>query len=425
MFAFIAYLSLPADPPENPLLAAIRAKDVVKVRGLLRGGADPNAREVRRIPTNLQDNIEGGRTEPGDTALILATEKGSIEIMRMLLGRGAKVDLPGVMGETALFSAVRWRNLAAATFLLDHRANPNLLSGYGDPPLIHAASMGDVKMAKLLLDRGAKVDGGMGWSPLLMASYNGGIEVAGLLLKRGAKPNLRRRSSMLPLEAAWIQDHDDIAAMLLKAGAKGPSKAATLAKVERDSAAMRREYERQAKERQSNAATKTVFLPEDAEVMEAALADLAALKEERSPFSTPPGKLFFVNRSDWFRTDDGDGQMNTELTFERANEITLPMRRSLLQRNRAEISLGSFHPKDDRIVVGKPDMIEDGKPYGTGKKPWRLYVSAYLPGYDAAHRLAVFRFRFGPSPHGAAGTMLLVKEDGGWRVKWRDFAYYV
>lgn len=46
------------------------------------------------------------------------------------------------------------------------------------------------------------------------------------------------------------------------------------------------------------------------------------------------------------------------------------------------------------------------------------------PGYSAHGGRAVMRFGFGPTPHGATGTVLLRKRDGVWRVEWRSFSFY-
>jgi len=59
-------------------------------------------------------------------------------------------------------------------------------------PFVATASMDNRAAAELLLDRGAEVDGTLGWSPLEEALYWDAREVMALLLERGAKiKNLR------------------------------------------------------------------------------------------------------------------------------------------------------------------------------------------------------------------------------------------
>jgi hypothetical protein len=55
----------------------------------------------------------------------------------------------------------------------------------------------------------------------------------------------------------------------------------------------------------------------------------------------------------------------------------------------------------------------------------RAYVVLWLPGYSKDQTQAVVRFSFGPTPHGATATYLLVKENGKWKIKAQDFAFYV
>jgi hypothetical protein len=52
------------------------------------------------------------------------------------------------------------------------------------------------------------------------------------------------------------------------------------------------------------------------------------------------------------------------------------------------------------------------------------YVFLNLPAYSQDGTQAVVRFSFGPTPHGATATYLLVKEKGNWIVKHHKMVYY-
>ncbi len=71
-------------------------------------------------------------------------------------------------------------------------------------PLHHAAIMGRLDAASLLLDRGAdpnaRAEGGM--TPLHFAAMLGHPEMAGLLVRRGARTDIRNGSGMMPLHLA-------------------------------------------------------------------------------------------------------------------------------------------------------------------------------------------------------------------------------
>ena len=71
-------------------------------------------------------------------------------------------------------------------------------------------------MARLLLDRGAKVDpiDDRENTPLSLAARNGQIETARLLLARGADRNRKDILGKTPLDHARTQGHADIVTLL-------------------------------------------------------------------------------------------------------------------------------------------------------------------------------------------------------------------
>jgi ankyrin repeat protein len=100
-----------------------------------------------------------------------------------------------------LIGAVKKGRLDVVRLLLDRGADPNLAPGFvnqarlGDKtPLIKAAEQGHVEIVSLLLDRGAIID----WiepdrhqNALILASEKGRLEVVKLLVARGADVNAR------------------------------------------------------------------------------------------------------------------------------------------------------------------------------------------------------------------------------------------
>ena len=91
----------------------------------------------------------------GRAAISWAAADGHIEILRWLAAQGAAVDRKDVEQRTPLFHAVSTEQREAVEFLLDHGANPNSPDRYGDTPLMLACSKGYDALADLLLRRGA------------------------------------------------------------------------------------------------------------------------------------------------------------------------------------------------------------------------------------------------------------------------------
>ena len=117
------------------------------VRLLIANGADPNGRSrhngsnvltaaVAKAPIDIVKRLieKGAKVNtPGayeQTPLMYAAERGSTEIMRLLLAHQANVNAVqrGVKGRTALIYAIEKGSLESVQLLLDHKANVNAVS---------------------------------------------------------------------------------------------------------------------------------------------------------------------------------------------------------------------------------------------------------------------------------------------------------
>ncbi len=104
-----------------------------------------------------------------------------------------------------LWEAIQARDLAAVRRSLEAGANPDQLEAiFGVSPLAMAALGGDLALAQLLLDSGAKVDARNrdGSTPLHGAAFLGRVALLELLLDRGAAPDSRSASGDTALTAA-------------------------------------------------------------------------------------------------------------------------------------------------------------------------------------------------------------------------------
>ena len=94
--------------------------------------------------------------------------------------------------------------------------------GYdGSTALMQAASNGDMKLAKLLLDMGAHVDAGpaRGWTPLMDAASDGQLELAKMLIAHGAEVNAYGEYHETPLTCAAGEGHLEMVRLLIEKGA--------------------------------------------------------------------------------------------------------------------------------------------------------------------------------------------------------------
>ena len=80
-----------------------------------------------------------------------------IDLVRLLIERGADVDKPRIDGTTPLFCATSNGLAGIAKELIDEGADVNHQAHDGRTPLVSAASNNQIKLAKLLIANGAIV----------------------------------------------------------------------------------------------------------------------------------------------------------------------------------------------------------------------------------------------------------------------------
>ncbi|KAL1967140.1 hypothetical protein VTN77DRAFT_3431 [Rasamsonia byssochlamydoides] len=122
----------------------------------------------------------------GQTPLHWAASRGMIEVMKLLLEREAFINAKDNVGETPLLKAVMADKKDAVELLLSNGAELGARDKWGDPELNCAAYRGNEEIAGMLLQQeGADIAAPNvnGWTPFLWSAYSGSIEVGKLLLQ--------------------------------------------------------------------------------------------------------------------------------------------------------------------------------------------------------------------------------------------------
>ncbi|MDL1948768.1 hypothetical protein FBQ97_03020 [Acidobacteria bacterium ACD] len=199
-------------PASTRFAVAIERGDVEAITALLDEGNKPDT------------HIDYG--ENWITPLMKAAWDGEKEIAEVLLAAGADVNAqaPG-WGETALGQAVSRDHVEIARLLIDKGAKLESRNKQGFTPLKYAVAAGSEPVARALVAGGAKVDKpgtkyNKGETALHMAITQGKPEMVKVLLELKANPNARLANGDTPLKLARNGDQEDVVKMLKAAGAK-------------------------------------------------------------------------------------------------------------------------------------------------------------------------------------------------------------
>jgi len=175
------------------------------IKDLLEGGIDINIQDINFY----------------DTALTLASYRGHTEIVKLLVEKGAALDILANDGMTALIIAVAYGYTEIVKLLVEKGAALDILAKDGNTALILASTFGMTKIVKLLVEKGAALDiqSKFGNTALMIASSLGYTEIVKLLVEKGASLDILDKDGNTALMLASTYGKTEIVKLLLEKGA--------------------------------------------------------------------------------------------------------------------------------------------------------------------------------------------------------------
>ncbi|MDR0608478.1 MAG: ankyrin repeat domain-containing protein [Planctomycetaceae bacterium] len=224
---------------------AVKVKDYIQAEQLLLAGADPNDVKWGDVDAPLHvaiqtDDVEmvrllvkyGAKVNKklgyGDSSLYEAAGKGNIEIVKLLVEAGAYVNRK-TDGGTPLQAALYTGKTEIVDYLLEHGADIESKTKriFGIPvnasstPIFNAIYLGDSEIIQKLIDKGADIHvvGNGGNTLLHVAAEKGLTKWAKYFLDHGLNIEAENWHQQRPLHLAAIKKHKEVVQLLLRHGA--------------------------------------------------------------------------------------------------------------------------------------------------------------------------------------------------------------
>jgi ankyrin repeat protein len=199
-----------ADPGGNtPLFMALIRNHPAVARFLIERDADVRTITTHQRITVLHAGCAGAfRQDP--------------ELIKLLVAKGADVNVRGRRGEAALHWAAGGGVLVAMRLLIESGADLNPYDSAYGTPLHEALQQNRQEAARLLIDNGARLTekDPYGYTALHLAALRGYADLAKVLLQRGADPQAGDRYGRTALHLAARHGYRAVADALVAAGAK-------------------------------------------------------------------------------------------------------------------------------------------------------------------------------------------------------------
>lgn len=159
-----------------------------------------------------------------ETAMTLAVGKNNLDFVEMLLQNGVDPNREDLDYELPLYISVYREYDEMTSLLLKYGANPNSMDSKGCLPIQKVASLGNIKLAKKLIDFGADVNqiSPVHGCSLMSAVLGCKLNMVEFLCKNGAPPNtifrIKSFKWAMIINRPFYNNHEKVISILLEFG---------------------------------------------------------------------------------------------------------------------------------------------------------------------------------------------------------------
>lgn len=183
---------------------------------------DPDDLEVPQMLTELEDKIAVRESSAIKSGLLGLAQEGNASDIKTLLSKGAFPDIQDQKGNSPLILATNRGYLDVVIVLLENGADPNIKNKDGDTALINASWNNQMKIVDQLLQNYADSNAAnnRGWTSLMYASLHGHADLFMKLIKNGVDLESRTDDQKTPLSIAAHNGQYKMVSLLLQNGAQ-------------------------------------------------------------------------------------------------------------------------------------------------------------------------------------------------------------
>lgn len=193
-------------------------EDSFVMKAIIHAINDDNVPGLQHLLGSLANYDINQANKLGTPPLLVAAGCGNIQILNLLIQKGAKIDVQDKSGSTALYWAARHGHTETLCFLHQQECPLNVQDKSGETALHVAARYGNVEVVQYLCKIGVNPDlqDREQETPLHCAAWHGYYAVAKSLCEAGCDVHIKNKERETPLLTAAARGYVDIVECLME-----------------------------------------------------------------------------------------------------------------------------------------------------------------------------------------------------------------